>query len=125
MRLLLDTHTLLWALLDDPVLRPDARDLIADPANLVVVSPVSVWEVGIKQALGKLDAPGDLEAQVAHARFTPLPITFAHAAAAGALPRHHDDPFDRMLIAQAGLEGLTVVTRDRRFAAYDVPLLAA
>ena len=124
MRLLLDTHALLWWLADEG-LTTQARDAIADPANLVAVSAASAWEISIKKALGKLAAPDDLEQQVQEGGFSPLPISIAHALAAGQLARHHEDPFDRMLIAQAFAEGLTIVTRDKRFNDYGVPLLSA
>lgn len=124
MRLLLDTHTLLWWLADRD-LGSDARAAIADPLNDVFVSAATAWELSTKKALGKLRAPDDLTTQLETNAFTPLPISVDHAIAAGSLPRHHDDPFDRMLIAQASIEGLTVVTRDERFAAYGVRLLAA
>jgi PIN domain nuclease of toxin-antitoxin system len=123
-RLLLDTHALLWWLADEG-LSTQARDAIADPANLAAVSTVSAWEISIKKALGKLAAPDDLEHQVQAGGFLPLPISIAHGVAAGQLARHHEDPFDRMLIAQARAEGLTIVTRDKRFADYDVALLPA
>lgn len=122
MRLLLDTHALLWWLADDG-LTDRARDAVADQANLVMVSAVSAWEISIKKAHGKLTAPDDLERQMSEGGFAPLPITIRHGIAAGELPRHHDDPFDRMLIAQAVAEGLTVVTHDKRFADYDVAIL--
>ena len=122
MRLLLDTHALLWWLADEGLVA-EARNAIADPANLVAVSAVSAWEISIKKALGKLAAPDDLERQVDEGGFTPLSISIGHGIAAGELPRHHDDPFDRMLIAQAVAEGLTVVTHDKRFADYDVAIL--
>jgi PIN domain nuclease of toxin-antitoxin system len=96
---------------------------IADPANFVAVSAVSAWEISIKKALGKLAAPDDLEHQIQAGGFTPLPVTIAHGLAAGQLARHHDDPFDRMLIAQALAEGLTIVTRDKRFNDYGVSVL--
>jgi PIN domain nuclease of toxin-antitoxin system len=121
-RLLLDTHALLWWLADEG-LTSQARDAIADPVNLVMVSAVSAWEISIKRALGKLAAPDDLERQVDEGGFAPLSISMAHGIAAGDLPRHHDDPFDRMLIAQAFAEGLTIVTHDKRFADYDVSML--
>lgn len=124
MRLLLDTHALLWWLADEG-LRTQARDAIADPATVAMVSAVSAWEISIKKALGKLAAPDDLEHQVRAGGFLPLPISIAHGVAAGQLVRHHEDPFDRMLIAQARAEGLTIVTRDKRFADYDVALLPA
>ena len=124
MRLLLDTHALLGWLADEG-LNPGARDAIADPANLVAVSAASAWEISIKKALGRLAAPNDLEQQVQAGGFVPLPISIAHGIAAGQLPHHHEDPFDRMLIAQAFAEGLTIVTRDKRFNDYGVTLLAA
>lgn len=124
MRLLLDTNALLWWLADEG-LTAQARDVIADPENLVAVSAVSAWEISIKKALGKLAAPDDLAHQIQAGEFTPLPVTIAHGIAAGQLIRHHDDPFDRMLIAQALAEGLTIVTRDKRFDDYGVALLAA
>ena len=124
MRLLLDTHALLWWLADEG-LTTQARDAIADPANVVVVSAASAWEISIKKALGKLVAPDDLEQQVQAGGFLPLPISIAHGVAAGQLARHHEDPFDRMLIAQAHAEGLTIVTRDKRFSEYGVALLPA
>jgi PIN domain nuclease of toxin-antitoxin system len=123
-RLLLDTHALLWWLADEG-LTAGAREAIADPANLVAVSAASAWEISIKKALGKLTAPDDLEEQVRAGGLTPLPISIAHGLAAGQLPRHHEDPFDRMLIAQALAEQLTIVTRDERFADYGVALLPA
>jgi PIN domain nuclease of toxin-antitoxin system len=123
-RLLLDTHALLWWLADEG-LTPQAQDAIADPANLIVVSAASAWEISIKKALGKLAAPDDLERQVRDGSFSPLPISIAHGVAAGQLPHHHEDPFDRMLIAQALAEGLTIVTRDKRFDDYGVALLPA
>lgn len=122
MRLLLDTHVLLWWLADED-LNDQARDAISDPDNLVMVSAASAWEISIKKALGKLSAPDDLERQVDESGFVPLPISVAHGIAAGRLPRHHDDPFDRMLIAQAYAEGLTIITRDKRFADYNVAML--
>lgn len=125
MRLLLDSHVLLWSLADGPQLRRELRQKIMDPDNDVLVSAASVWEISIKQRLGKLEAPDNLLEAIAACDFTPLAITFVHAAAAAGLPPHHDDPFDRMLIAQAQSEGLVLTTRDRRFAAYQVELLKA
>jgi len=123
--LLLDTHVLLWWLSSDPSLSPAAREAIARPDADVAVSAASAWEISIKTALGKLTAPGDLEAQLARHRFTPLPITVAHALLAGSLPGHHDDPFDRMLVAQARTERMTLVTRDPRIGLYGVPTVPA
>jgi PIN domain nuclease of toxin-antitoxin system len=122
--MLLDTHALLWWLADEE-LAPDVRDEIADPANSVAVSAASAWEISIKRALGKLAAPDDLREQIRASDFAPLPIEITHALAAGQLPKHHEDPFDRMLIAQAQIEKLTIVTRDRRFREYDVAVMSA
>lgn len=121
--LLLDTHALLWWLADDPALSPAARTAITLGRTTVVVSAVSAWEMSIKSALSKLECPDDLEVTLVQQRFQTLPITIAHALVAGQLPRYHGDPFDRMLIAQAQLHQLTVVTHDQRFAPYGVPIL--
>jgi PIN domain nuclease of toxin-antitoxin system len=121
--LLLDTHALLWWLADDPALTPVARDAIRAVGTLVLVSAATAGEISIKQALGKLQAPDDLEAALVASRFQPLPITMAHALAAGRLPRYHDGPFDRMLIAQAQYAQLTIVTHDPKFRLYDVAIL--
>lgn len=125
MQLLLDTHTLLWWLADDPQLGPAARGKIADGGNAVFVSAASAWEMEIKRALGKLEAPPDLEDAIEHNSFQPLGMTVPHAILAGRLPPHHGDPFDRMLIAQASAGQLTIVTKDRAFSAYGVALLDA
>jgi PIN domain nuclease of toxin-antitoxin system len=124
-KLLLDTHAWLWWLSDAKELGEPARTAIGSLDNLVVVSAATVWEVGIKRARGKLSFDGDPVDEVARGGFEPLPISLAHAAAASALPPHHRDPFDRMLIAQAQIEGLTVITRDASFDAYEVALLSA
>ncbi|MCW2636631.1 MAG: PilT protein putative toxin of system [Blastococcus sp.] len=124
MKLLLDTHALLWWLDDDARLAQSAREAIAE-AESVAVSAASAWEISIKQAIGTLRGPDDLAAELAANGFTGLPITVAHARAAGALPPHHADPFDRMLVAQSRLEGLTLVTRDDRLAAYGIAHLRA
>ncbi len=115
----------LWALTDDPTLSVEGRTNLADGRNRVVVSAAAVWEIAIKRALGKLDAPDDLIHTLTATGFEPLPISLEHAAAAGALPRHHEDPFDRMLVAQARLEGLTLMTRDPRMARYEVKVMPA
>jgi len=125
MRLLLDTHAVLWALGRPAELASDARVAIEDGENDVLVSAASAWEVAIKRAAGKLEAPDDFAGAIDAAAFRPLAITVEHASAAGTLPPHHADPFDRMLVAQAMIEGLTVVTRDARFAQYGVATLQA
>jgi PIN domain nuclease of toxin-antitoxin system len=124
MRLLLDTHVLLWWLADDPALSEDARRRIANEPE-VFVSAASAWEIAIKRALGKLEAPEDLLEALEAGGIGRLPIEFEHASIAGALPRHHDDPFDRMLVAQAQHEGLTLLTSDTRIASYAVAVLPA
>ncbi|MDF1596909.1 MAG: type II toxin-antitoxin system VapC family toxin [Acidimicrobiia bacterium] len=120
MKLLLDTHILLWWLSDDPALSVEHRAAIADPANIVCVSAATAWEISIKKALGELDAPDDLVSALISSELEQLPITVAHAEAVGQLPPHHRDPFDRMLIAQAQVEDLAVVTGDPVFARYAV-----
>ena len=124
MRLLLDTHVLLWWLSAEPI-REETRSAIASPRSTVFVSAASAWEISIKRALGRLDAPSDLEQQLRRHRFAPLAITVRDGLRAGALPDLHPDPFDRMLVAQALNEDLAVATRDARIAAYDVRTIAA
>ena len=124
-RLLLDTQALLLALDDDPNLSPVARNAIVDPANDVFVSAVSIWEIAIKRTLGKLKAPDGLAALVEELGFQELVVTSFHAEQAGGLPMHHRDPFDRMLVAQAQAEGLSIVTSDRRIPLYGVRTLKA
>lgn len=127
MDLLLDTQALLWWLLADPRLDRHARAAIAQPRNRVYVSAASAWEIAIKAAVGKLQVPTPaaawLPAELASNRFTPLPIQVHHALGVETLPRHHTDPFDRILIAQAVAEGLTIVTGDTQFARYGLPLM--
>ncbi|WP_084056730.1 PIN domain-containing protein [Desulfacinum hydrothermale] len=111
---------LLWWLDDNPSLSDAERNAIADPDNLVVVSAAAIWEIRIKQALGKLEIPADFYPVLKDQGFELLPITADHAYAVGALPMHHRDPFNRMMIAQAQLERLCIVTRDSLFHRYDV-----
>lgn len=119
MRLLLDTHILLWGLSDDRRLNKSTRDIVVNPSNEIFVSAVSIWEVAIKATLGRIEIEiDDLDAAVADAHFQPLPITFPHALTAGRLPNVHRDPFDRMLVAQARVEELRIVTHDRVFERY-------
>ena len=125
MILSLDTHVLLWWLADDVTLSQTIRATISDGKNLVFVSAAAAWEMVIKSALGKLDIPSDLEAALTANRFQPLPITIPHALAVVDLPHHHNDPFDRLLIAQAKVEGLTLVTRDEQIKKYDVSIMEA
>lgn len=124
MRLLLDTHILLWAMLDDPRLGAGLRDTIAT-ADSIFVSAASVWEVSIKAGLGKLDVPVDLFDRALAAGAQPLPITWTHARAVQGLPPHHADPFDRLLIAQARCEDMSLASVDAKFRDYDVALVGA
>ena len=119
MRLLLDTHGLLWWLADDRKLTKNARAIIANPDNDVFVSSASLWEIAIKAALGRLEVElDDLEGAIARNGFRSLPIGFRHALTAGRLPALHRDPFDRMLVARASVEELRVVSHDRVFERY-------
>ena len=117
MKLLLDTHVILWWQRDDRRLNKAARRAIGG-ADIVWVSAVSAWEVSIKVALGRLRLSEPFGVLLAADDFRELPMTLAHAEALGALPRHHADPFDRALVAQANVEGATIVTHDRAFAPY-------
>lgn len=125
MNLLVDTHVVLWWLADAPQLPPAARTALTAPEHRCVVSAATAWEIAIKRALGKLDAPDDLRRTLLASGFDELAVTVDHASVAGALPRHHDDPFDRMLVAQALVEDLTVLTVDPRFAAYGVEVVGS
>jgi PIN domain nuclease of toxin-antitoxin system len=122
-RLLLDTHVLIWW--DEGArLSREARAAIVD-ADQVYVSAVSGWEIAIKTALGRLRPLRTVEEAIVESGFEELPVRLRHAAALGELSSHHRDPFDRMLIAQAQVDGLAIVTRDSAFALYDVPLVRA
>ena len=124
MNLLLDTHAFLWWLSGSRRLSGPARERIADPSVAVFVSAASIWEAAIKESLGRLDlGDSDLVEEITLNQFLELPISPAHAAHAGGLPRHHDDPFDRMLVAQAEIEGLTLISRDRRLQDYSVSVV--
>jgi PIN domain nuclease of toxin-antitoxin system len=119
-QLLLDTHALIWWLTNNPTLADRAKNAIADPDNLVFVSAASAWEIAIKKSLGKLQVPDDLPAQIKAKNFIPLAISIEHAVMVEQLPMHHQDPFDRILIAQGMYEQLVIVTRDRKFNLYKV-----
>ena len=123
MIVLLDTHALLWALADSPRLSANARAVIEDTGNIVLVSVASAWEIAIKTQLGRLSAPDDLEAVIEAAGFTKRPITFADARLVATLPAHHRDPFDRMLVCQALQDGATIVSTDSALEPYGAPLL--
>lgn len=124
MRLLLDTNVVLWLLLGDRLRVPgQVVDAIQDVRNAVLVSAASVWEIAIKRSLGKLEIEDRWPTALSRFGFEQRPVTAEHAAAVEALPWHHRDLFDRLLIAQAGVEKATLVSADARFAAYDVPTL--
>lgn len=123
MRLLLDTHALLSLLFADGGLSRSAEDAMEQRDAELVVSVVSVWEIAIKRSVGKLDAPEDVLKRIEKTGAELLSITGRHAEAVAALPFHHRDPFDRLLIAQAKLEGCAVITKDPAFAAYGVPVV--
>lgn len=122
MSLLLDTHVALWGLAATPELADDILDRLRHDPD-IFLSSVTLWEITIKQNAGKLGGPPDLAERVRDMGFRHLPVTHDHAIAAGRLPGHHRDPFDRMLIAQATVEGLTLATRDADIRRYDVEVL--
>jgi len=123
---LLDTHVLLWWLGSPNRLATHVREVIQDPRQDVFVSAAAAWEIGIKQALGRrLDVPDNLADEIANVGIETLPITFRHGLAVANLPPHHADPFDRLMIAQAQLEHLVLVTHDSKIHQYDVALLKA
>ena len=126
MKLLLDTHVVLWALLDPSRLTPKSSNAIIDPANDVFVSAVNAWEVAVKQSLGKLKLPGPAHVWLPYAcskaEYEWISIGPDDALRVGRLPWHHRDPFDRLLVAQAAA-GFTLVTHDQRMGDYNVPIL--
>jgi PIN domain nuclease of toxin-antitoxin system len=118
LRILLDTHLLLWWLDGSGSLSAEARETIRDPENTVFVSAVSLWEMWLKQSLGKLRLPVDFSERLAGEPFESLPLTAAHTRPVSLLPWHHRDPFDRMLVAQAQVENLVLLTADGLLSAY-------
>jgi PIN domain nuclease of toxin-antitoxin system len=123
MRLLLDTHAFLWWDLNDAHLPEALRSAIASPFNQVFVSAVTAWEIAIKRGTGKLIFGAAAAAAIDGHDFRPLPITVEHAELAGVLPQLHRDPFDRLLVAQAQLEGMVLATVDEQILRYQVPHL--
>jgi PIN domain nuclease of toxin-antitoxin system len=127
MRVLLDTHTFIWFIMDDPALGPQAAELIKNPDNEVLVSIAAAWEIAIKMSLNKLNmkAPFDqlFPAQLQHNNFSLLPIEIPHLARITSLPWHHRDPFDRLMIAQSLVEDMPILSRDSNFDAYAVERL--
>jgi PIN domain nuclease of toxin-antitoxin system len=124
MRYLVDTHALLWALSEPRALSAAARDAIADPANLIIVSSASLWECAIKASIGKLEVPEDFFDSVPEAGYEVLPIRISHLNASRTLPMHHRDPFDRILVAQARAEALVLISRDPEITKYDIEILS-
>lgn len=125
MRVLLDTQVLLWWLFDDPRLSTDISAVISDEGNEISISAISAFEISTKKLIGKLDTPDDLEEQLEASAFIELPATIAHCFEVSKLPLHHKDPFDRLLVAQARCEDLTLITSDRMLSKYDVRTLPA
>jgi len=126
-RILVDTQCWIWMLAAPERFAPSTRQLLQDPSTELLVSAASIWEVAIKSGLGKLTLPGAPQAVVPEmmerSRVTSLPVLASHAVRVASLPHHHRDPFDRMLVAQAQLEGLPILTADRALAAYEVEVL--
>lgn len=127
MNLLVDTHVLIWLLAGSSQLPRDVTATLASRRNTLFLSVASTWEIAVKTSLGKLELPPQLDAwlpaEIDAAGLRLLPIDLEHTLGVEALPHHHRDPFDRLLIAQALVDGLTIVTADRVFALYDVPLI--
>ncbi len=125
MNLLLDTCVLLWWLDDPDLLSKEALTAIKEPDNKIIVSVVSAWEIAIKKALGKLESPENLKEVIIDSGFQLMPIDYEHAWHVKDLLLHHKDPFDRLLVAQATVENLMLVTRDSKLKPYNVPILKA
>ena len=124
MKVLLDTQVLLWWLADSPELGKEARVAIRQGDNTVFVSAASAWEMEIKRALGKLRSPDNLDKTLSSERFLELPVRIVHTTALRQLPPLHRDPFDRLLVAQAKIERLSVITSDPIFARYGIPVIS-
>ncbi|MEA2786643.1 MAG: hypothetical protein QOF71_2747 [Candidatus Eremiobacteraeota bacterium] len=127
MRLLLDTHVWLWWMLGSSKIGKKAQRIMFDPATTLYFSTASAWEIAIKYSIGKLPLPAPpasyISARAAGGDFRVIDVRLEHALAVAELPRHHDDPFDRLLVAQSIAEGFRLVTADRRLAMYDVDLV--
>jgi PIN domain nuclease of toxin-antitoxin system len=122
-KLLLDTHAALWLLAGDERLGENARRHVTDPSNVVLLSAAVVWEIAIKRSLGKLEVPDEYLSLLLDAGARPLGVSVDHAATVERLPAHHRDPFDRMLVSQATVEGSAIVSRDAALASYGVTLV--
>ena len=125
MKVLIDTHALVWAVLSPRILSDKAREAIGADENVVFVSMASLWELRIKEGIGKINLPGDFYDALPDKGFEILSISMNHIRELGGLPHHHRDPFDRMLVAQARSEQLFLVTRDDDIKKYDVSILGA
>ena len=123
MNLLLDTHIVLWWLSDSGKLSKKSRSIISDTNNFIFVSVATGWEIAIKKSIGKLAAPDDFSKALQVNSFQPIIINLEHAELAGSLPHHHEDPFDRMIIAQSKIENLTVLTHDKNFKLYNIEVI--
>ncbi len=123
MSYLLDTHVLLWWLVDDPTLSDSARRVLTQGKSRVCVSAATLWEIVIKRSLKKIEVPESFAEVVAAQGFDSLPVTWEHATEVGNLPLHHRDPFDRILIAQCRVENLTMISRDAMIHEYNVSVL--
>ncbi|MGO2112229.1 MAG: type II toxin-antitoxin system VapC family toxin [Pseudoclavibacter sp.] len=125
MRVLLDTHLVLWWLADSERLSPSTRTVISNPANDVLVSAVSALEIAVRSSIGMLDTPGDFDREIEVQGFSELKMNVSHGLEVGRLPLHHRDPFDRVLIAQARIENVPLLTVDSALDAYEYPRLPA
>jgi PIN domain nuclease of toxin-antitoxin system len=123
LKLLLDTHAALWFLSGDERLGENAKRHLTDDSNRVLLSAAVVWEIAIKRSLGKLAVPDEYLSLLLDAGVQPLAVSVAHAAAVEHLPPHHRDPFDRMLVSQAAIEGGALISRDDALRPYDVTLI--
>ena len=123
MKLLLDTHAALWFLSGDERLSENARRHLTDDTNRVLLSAAVVWEIAVKRSLGKLDVPQEYLSLLLSAGVQPLAVSVEHAAGVEQLPPHHRDPFDRVLVSQAAVEGAALVSRDEALRPYDVTLV--
>lgn len=129
MRILVDTHCWLWMVGEPDRLSDEARDLLRDTGNELLLSAATAWEIAIKYAIGRLELPGDpvdvVSEWMLRSGVTPLPVLHSHALHVANLPPHHPDPFDRLLVAQAQLEGTPILTADAAFKRYEVEVISA